>query len=434
MAETIVVSQLGARRHYAVPRMLAANGRLAHFYTDICATQGWPRLISALPPRILPKAIRRLNARIPRDIPPESMTTFPGFGLHCALRRLIGRTRNDETATALWAGRRLSELVARTGFQGAGALYAFSGEALEQLVAARSAGLFAMVDQVNAPRNVVDDLVAQEERRFPDWQSPGAEDTHAAEYAARERAEWAAADLVICPSEFVRGHVVENGGDPAKCRVVPFGIDGRYASVRRERTPGPLRVLTVGEVGLRKGSPYVLEAARQLAGRAHFRMAGPHNALPAALSALGRRVELLGPVPRGEMIENFAWADVFLLPTLCEGSAMSVYEALSAGLPLVTTPNPGSVVRDRLDGFIVPASDAGAIVAAIETLAGDPKRLAAMSEHARERAAEFTMERYAERLLVAIDGMFRSKRPWPSVAPGNTGNVYPLTMSAAGPA
>ncbi len=50
----VVVSQLGARMDYAVPRILNAHGALEHFYTDICATKGWPRLVGQVPPRFLP--------------------------------------------------------------------------------------------------------------------------------------------------------------------------------------------------------------------------------------------------------------------------------------------------------------------------------------------------------------------------------------------
>ncbi len=56
MEGSFVVSQLGARMHYAVPRIFADHQRLAHFYTDICALQGWPNgrvrpLVSWSPPR-----------------------------------------------------------------------------------------------------------------------------------------------------------------------------------------------------------------------------------------------------------------------------------------------------------------------------------------------------------------------------------------------
>jgi len=102
------------------------------------------------------------------------------------------------------------------------------------------------------------------------------------------------------------------------------------------------------------------------------------------------------------MAEHYAWADVFLLPSICEGSATVCYEALAAGLPVVTTENAGSVVRDGIDGFIVPIRDAAAVVARLETLDRDRPLLESMARAARERAREFTLEKYGERLLAAL--------------------------------
>src|SRR5690606_7737654 len=131
------------------------------------------------------------------------------------------------------------------------------------------------VEQMIAPRDVVEDILAEEMRRFPEWAGPPRPNPHAAAFAARERAEWALADCIVCPSRFVRDHVVDQGGDLAKCVVVPYGVDCRGSAASGSRSPGPLHVLTVGEVGLRKGSPYVLQAAERLGTSVRVRMAGP---------------------------------------------------------------------------------------------------------------------------------------------------------------
>lgn len=65
MIEKVVVSQLGARMHYAVPRIFASEARLAHFYTDICATKGWPRLVNALPTAAFQPPSKGLPAAAP---------------------------------------------------------------------------------------------------------------------------------------------------------------------------------------------------------------------------------------------------------------------------------------------------------------------------------------------------------------------------------
>jgi len=71
-------------------------------------------------------------------------------------------------------------------------------------------------------------------------------------------------------------------------------------------------------------------------------------------------------------------------------------------LPIITTPNAGSVVRDGVDGFIVPVRDAEAIAGKLELLARDRDLLAWMSANALARSREFTVEKYGERLLAAI--------------------------------
>ena len=68
-----------------------------------------------------------------------------------------------------------------------------------------------------------------------------------------------------------------------------------------------------------------------------------------------------------------AAADVFVFPSLFEGSAVVTYEALACGLPSVVTPNAGSVVRDGLEGFVVPPRDVEALAARMEQLGDDPQ-------------------------------------------------------------
>lgn len=403
MSGDVVVSQLGARMHYAVPRIFASVDRLSRFYTDICATGGWTTRVGKLPFGAAVPALTRLAGRVPDGVPEHRIVTFPGFGLLSALIRLGNRDNAAVTRHALWAGRRFSTLVARRGYAGASGLYTFAGDGLEQIEAAKRAGLWVAVEQMNAPREVLDELVNHERARFPEWEA-GLPDSSrfAAAFAARERAEWALADLIVCPSDFVRESVRSCGGPVEKCVVVPYGVDPGGEPPRREPRAGPLRVLTAGAVGLRKGSPYVLAAAEALRGVASLRLVGPRAVPQAPLQRLDAVADAPGVIPRGEMREQYDWADVFLLPSVCEGSATVVYEALGAGLPPIVTASTGSVVRDGVEGFVTPPGDAAAIIERLRLLAADRDLVRAMSARARLRAMEFSVERYGERLLAAL--------------------------------
>jgi glycosyltransferase involved in cell wall biosynthesis len=121
--------------------------------------------------------------------------------------------------------------------------------------------------------------------------------------------------------------------------------------------------LFAGTVGLRKGVPYLLEALRSLQGKIPFecKIAGTSEIAPDKLAQYRDVADFLGRVPRSQMNELYQWADVFVLPSICEGSAMVTYEALLSGLPVITTYNAGSLVRDGIDGYIVKIRDVEAI-------------------------------------------------------------------------
>jgi len=400
-----IVAQLGARMHYAVPRIIQEAGQLERFYTDICAVQGWPKLLNLIPNVLRPKTVKRLLSRVPRGVPQGRITAFNDFGFEYARRRKLipsqGRFR-----VHLWAGEEFCRRILNNGWRQVGGVFAFNSAGLELLQRAKRDGLKTVMEQTIAPMRMELALLGDEASRFSGWEG-GTEKSGATDYCDREEAEWKLADLILCGSDFVRDGIARCGGPAERCVVVPYGVDlpenkSEIGNRKSEILNCPLHVLTVGSVGLRKGSPYVLAAAKQLSDKAEFRMVGGIGVLPEAEAQMRGHLELTGPVPRSEIAKHFAWADVFLLPSLCEGSATVTYEAMAHGLPVICTPNTGSVVRDGVDGFIVPIRDAVAIATRLEQLAADSVLLESLSANARQRAGEYTVAAYGRRLMGAI--------------------------------
>ena len=110
----------------------------------------------------------------------------------------------------------------------------------------------------------------------------------------------------------------------------------------------------------------------------------------------------VGQVPRSRVREEFERADVFVLPTLSESFALVHLEALACGVPVITTPNCGSTVRDGVEGFIVPIRDPAALADRVERILIDRALRDRLSQSARARAREFTWDRYKDRLLAAF--------------------------------
>ncbi|HYW44999.1 MAG TPA: glycosyltransferase family 4 protein [Bryobacteraceae bacterium] len=387
------VAQIGARMHYAVPRILNEAGRLERLFTDFAVTRQYDAP---------PWPLRRLLSRYPRGIPAGRITHFPALAFATTLAsRLL---RSESAYLRLWmsAGRGFCRAVVRRGFGQAGAVYAYNSAALELFQEARARGLLCVLEQTVAAAGVLHRLLAEERAAWPGWSISPRPAAAAAEFAGREAAEWSSADVILAGSEFVVDSIRESGGPAGLCRVVPYGVDlpACQPPVKRGRR---LRVLFCGAVGLRKGVPYLLEAACLLASeRFEFRFVGAVSAPAAVRSSLPRHCEFVGAVPRPAMSFHYRWADVFVLPSICEGSATVCYEALAAGLPVVTTPNAGSVVRDGVDGFIVPIRDPRALAQRLELLAADAGLREHMARNAAARARVFTVAAYSGRLLDAL--------------------------------
>ncbi len=388
--------------HYAVPRILHRSLALERLYTDFYAPdfiRGVSRLTS------LPDPIKRGLGRFAADLPSDHVKTFPGFGVAYALKR---RNSSQDAIgdVFLWAGRKFGERAIAQRLRWGDGVYCFNSAALEILVCAREAGKFTALEQTIAPLAVETDLIRQEREMFPEWERPESSRCmkSTAERCNREREEWGLANLILCGSSFVRDSIHGLGGPISKCVVVPYGVDLQPAAIPKRRDAGPLKVLVVGAVGLRKGSPYVLEVARRLGSAASIRMVGAISASEKALRSVPSNVRLVGAVPRHQIGEHYAWADVFVLPSLCEGSATATYEALAWGLPVICTPNTGSTITDGKSGSIVPIRDVERIIASLEQFIGHNNLLTEMSLEALNAASDISVERYGDRLIAALGG------------------------------
>ena len=406
-----IVAQLGARMHYAVPRYLSAAGCLERLFTDAIgptwlSSDPWRKLVSRVPLA----SLRRFAGRQITGIRRENIVTFPGFALLYWLDKTFLMDAANPSRTYLRINARFCRLVTRRSFGKANAVYAYNSSALELFAFARQRGMLTVLEQTIAPREIEESWLREERRLWPQWTDVQKDDPAVALFAQRERSEWQLADSIICGSKFVHDGIHKAGGPADRCHVVPYGVDPPTWPLQQRRSAaGRLNILFCGAVGLRKGAPYLYEVASKMpSSRFRFRCVGTLEIPARALRQLRSCVDVIGPVPRSEIAQHFAWADVFLFPSVCEGSATVCYEALGWGLPVITTPNAGSIVRDGVDGFVIAPRDTDAMRQRLETLLTNSTLLSTLSRNARERAEEFTVQKYGERLLGALTERPRS--------------------------
>jgi glycosyltransferase involved in cell wall biosynthesis len=221
-------------------------------------------------------------------------------------------------------------------------------------------------------------------------------------------AERELADLLLAPSELARACLVENGVEPERIALVPYGVDIKRFAPVSERDDRIFRVLFVGGSWRLKGLRYLVEAWRRLAlPRAELLVVGGSDGNERSILERCPSCTWLGQIPRSVVHECFARSDVFVLPSLSESFGLVVGEAMASALPVVATPNCGSIVRDGVDGLIVAPRDVDALCKAIEHLYRHPDLRREMGARARRNVEiNYTWSRYADRLVAAYDSLF----------------------------
>lgn len=408
----VAVAMLGARMHYAVPRLLHEAGLLERFFTDSYAgNKPWlEALLRSLPRRASPRGLQRWLGRKDAVLPPDKVSSFESLGLWYAWARARARKHSERQVVYREIARRFTVRVLETGLGQASIIWGFNGASLELFRAAKDQGRHTILEQTILPAELEFRLMREEIARRPGWQPHlDIPELDRATFA-RARQEWELADCIVAGSNFVRAGLEECGVAPGKVRVVPYGVDvGRFspAPVQEHHGDGAvLRVLFVGEVGLRKGAPDLLDALAQLgAEKVHARLAGRVALAPGRIAPFARVATFLGAVPRVQMPALYRWADVFVLPSIVEGSATVTYEALLSGLPVITTPNAGSIVNDGVNGFIVPIRDPDALAEAIGRYADDRDLLAAHRAACLRGRARAGLDRYRADLVSVVSSL-----------------------------
>lgn len=313
--------------------------------------------------QLIPRALNAYRLLIDPSFDNRAWDTrlFDTFAVP-ALRRVLARTGGTARLVHLWES---SPPLARVAVEG---------------------GARLVVDVPIAPSHEVIRLMQQ----------GLAQDISVSRINEREDATLAMADLVISPSRYVSGVLERMGVPPERIRTVPFGCTLRPSPPVRGKSGATLTYLFMGTLSRRKGLRFLLEAwkrANLISDRLVLcgRVTRAARELLATYAAAN--IETPGHVDVGPYLDA---ADVFVLPTLMEGSSKAVYEAMGAGLPIITTPNSGTVAEDEREALIVPAGDSDALMRALLRLKKDDNLRAMLGTAARNKAREYTWERYAQ--------------------------------------
>ena len=243
----------------------------------------------------------------------------------------------------------------------------------------------------------------EEQEREPEFASTWPSlDGWSAGYEEQIDQEIQVADIILVGSSYVRESFALEGVDPQKIVVAPYGVDLTNFSAGPARLAGASKqfnAIFVGQLSQRKGISYLLRGYRRFR-KSDTRLTLVGNA-PGSMAPFKPYADLFRHVPhqtRPALAQMYRESDVFVFPTLLEGMPLVVLEAMACGLPVIVTANgPGDIVRDGIDGFVVPSRDEEAICDRLERLYRDSELRAEMGRNACARAHEFSWSAYTDR-------------------------------------
>jgi len=277
------------------------------------------------------------------------------------------------------------------------AAYLWPGASGDTIAALRRRGVTVFREQFNCHTGTAKAILDEAYRRL------GAEPLHTISERTvdEERRTLDAVDRVFCPGPNVEASLLENGVDPAKLLTASYGWDpARIAANRRTLQPcDGITALFVGSICVRKGAHLLLDYWARSGIKGRLVLAGTMEpAIKDRCSHLLSRDDVVVLDYSRDVGALYKAADVFLFPTLEEGSPLVVYEACGAGLPVVTTKmGAGALVRPDCEGEVIDAYDADTWIAAIRRVAGEDGVRRRMSRAAGERSQSYIWPAVAER-------------------------------------
>jgi glycosyltransferase involved in cell wall biosynthesis len=395
-----IAVQTGARRNYAIPSILENAGMLEAFYTDMCANAGLGKILDRYCPVTLKKGIiqRLSNRQVPSNIQ-HKVKTSDWAAIRYLQRQQIGKKNwlNYHQNLSLF-NHEFSDSLISKGVEKATHIFSMFGEGTEFLNFAKNEGLKIVTEIYISPLTY--EIIQKEKNIYPELEEKIPEEVINYSYNWWKNIA-KITDVFIAPSDFVIDGLKEFDIKEDRCYKIPYAVDDSWLEIQNQ--PQTCRVLFVGTAELRKGIHILGIAAQKLNHLNYeFRVAG--GVLDSIKKhKLTNKLNFIGRVSRANIKQEFAQADIFVLPSLAEGSAEVTYEALASGLPVITTKAAGSVVRDGIEGFIIPSNDPDILAKKIEELIENRDLRNRMAIAAKERAKEYTWDKYSARLLTVFE-------------------------------
>lgn len=330
----------------------------------------------------------------------------------CFYRKIIRRTRELRNASICEDRFTVGDLIdrwvaAQIVSKDHDLIIAESHQAFHTIKKAKELGIITFLDRTNSHIKIQEKIDSEELRKFniPVW--------HHYKDTERGIKEYEEADYIIVPSTFVKKGFIDENVDPNKVLLVSPGIDLRYF-YKIPKHDKVFRIIFCGGISHRKGVIYLLEAVSslKLKNTELWLIGAVDEKMRNTLNKYEDYFKHIGFVANYELYKYFSQGNIFVLPSLEDSFGKVIVEAMACRLPVIVTTNTAAedVVREGIDGYIIPIKDVEALKKRILYLFENQDIASQMGEAAEKRArGNFTLSEYYNRLNSTLTSTLESR-------------------------
>ena len=306
----------------------------------------------------------------------------------------------------------LDNHVANHHLRGLDGVYTYEDLAATTFDKAKEQGILCLYDLPIPYYQMTGNIMRQEAELFPELASVIQSIREPAWKIERKQREIELADHIFVASSITKKSLLEIGTQEEKITVIPYGAPVDYFHPQ-PKPDNCFRALFVGRVSPRKGAHYLLQGWQDLKlANAELVLVG-QNLFPTGwLEQYKNICRHVPSVPHFLLNQYYSSASVFVFPSLIEGFALVLLEAMACGIPIITTPNTAGpdIITDGVEGFIIPIRDVEALKHKLEWCYSHPQELAEMGRAARRKAEELNWGLYRQRLANKVQSLLNAHR------------------------
>lgn len=333
-------------------------------------------------------------------IPSKKVNSIIGIELlsraSCLFPGLFKAARIDESFLQEQFDRRAAALIK----PGADIFIGWSGCSFQGLKRAKGLGMKTVLERGSSHIRYQADIIKDEYKRH------GIKNEGVSQkIMAKELLEYAETDYIEVPSSFAARTFFEQGVPAQKIIMSLLGVDtGLFKpGVKKDDV---FRVIYCGALTLRKGVPYLLKSFTELRlSHAELLLIGTvsDEIRPLLEKYRAPNIIVKGALPQSQLPFYYSQSSLFCLASIEDGFGMVIPQAMACGLPVICTDHCAGddLVRDGVDGFVIPIRDTELLKAKIAYFYENPSKCREMGQSAfMHAAADFNWETRVSKIIL----------------------------------